>query len=88
MKRAVMMVLCSIFSGAPSAADEDRLDLEGIEIRGNSELPRALYIVPWKQPEQRTSTGKPVESLTNEMLEPLEREAFLRRLKYFESNAK
>ena len=71
-----------------SANAEDRLDMEGIEIIGNSELPRALYIVPWKQSEERASTGKPVDSLTNELLQPLERESFLRRLKYYGSGEK
>ncbi|MCW9014765.1 MAG: hypothetical protein OQL06_13370 [Gammaproteobacteria bacterium] len=62
---------------------EDRLDMEGISIVGNSELPKALYIVPWKNPDDRASTGKPVNSLIDGMLVPLEREKFLRRLKYF-----
>ena len=61
---------------------EDRLDMEGISIVGNSELPKALYIVPWKNPEERASTGKPVNSLVEGFLVPLERDVFLRRLKY------
>lgn len=82
MKRQLIATLCSLCIASTLNA-EDRLDMEGIEIIGNSELPKALYIVPWKQSEQRASTGKPVDSLTNELLVPLEREAFLRRLKYF-----
>ena len=74
---SVALLVCA------GASAEDRLDMEGIEIIGNSELPKSLVIVPWKQSEQRASTGKPVDSLTNEILMPLEREAFLRRLKYF-----
>jgi hypothetical protein len=82
MRRLVTLLLALL--AAPPLLAEDRLEMEGIEIIGNSELPRALYIVPWQQPEQKASTGKPVDSLTNELLQPLEREAFLRRLKYFE----
>ncbi len=66
---------------------EDKLDMEGISIVGNSELPKSLYIVPWKSPEQRASAGKPVNSLVNKILEPVERDAFLRRLKYSVSGA-
>ena len=62
---------------------EDRLEMEGISIVGNSELPKSLYIVPWKSPDRRESAGKPVNSLINEILTPLERESFQRHLKYF-----
>ena len=65
------------------AGAEDRLEMEGISIVGNSELPESLYIVPWKSPDKRASAGKPVNSLINEILAPVEREAFQRRLMYF-----
>ncbi|VAW59277.1 hypothetical protein MNBD_GAMMA08-298 [hydrothermal vent metagenome] len=65
------------------AVAEDKLEMEGISIVGNSELPKSLYIVPWKSPDKRASAGKPVNSLINEILAPIEREAFQRRLKYF-----
>ncbi len=66
------------------ARAEDKLEMEGISIVGNSELPKSLYIVPWKSPDKRASAGKPVNSLVDEILAPVEREAFQRRLKYFE----
>ena len=62
---------------------EDKLEMEGISIVGNSELPKSLYIVPWKSPDKRASAGKPVNSLINEILAPIERDSFQRRLKYF-----
>ena len=80
-KRLALTALL-VFSGCVVNA-EDRLDMEGISIVGNSELPKALYIVPWQKPEERTSAGKPVNSLVDEILLPLEREVFLRRLKYW-----
>ena len=81
---AIGLLALSTVSAEPESAP-DRLDMEGIEIHGNSELPKALYIVPWKEAEETASTGKPVESLTQELLNPLEREAFQRRLKYVEA---
>ncbi len=87
-KRICLCVAGLLLSGAVVAEPEtatDRLDMEGIEIHGNSELPKALYIVPWKEAKETASTGKPVESLTQELLNPLEREAFQRRLKYVEA---
>ena len=62
---------------------EDKLEMEGISIVGNSELPKSLYIVPWKSPDKRASAGKPVNSLINAILAPIERDSFQRRLKYF-----
>ena len=85
MKSYLAILIC-LFLASFMVSAEDRLDMEGIEIIGNSELPKALYIVPWKQAEQRASAGKPVDSLTNELLMPLEREAFLRQLRYFGSS--
>ncbi len=80
--RYCMMLICIMPSFLHA---EDKLDMEGISIVGNSELPKSLYIVPWKSPEQRASAGKPVNSLVNKILEPVERDAFLRRLKYSEN---
>jgi len=68
---------------SPQLAAEDKLEMEGISIVGNSELPKSLYIVPWKAPDKRASAGKPVNSLINEILSPVERDSFQRRLKYF-----
>lgn len=68
---------------SPQLVAEDKLEMEGISIVGNSELPKSLYIVPWKSPDKRASAGKPVNSLITEILSPVERESFQRRLKYF-----
>ncbi len=62
---------------------EDRLQLEGVSIIGNDEMPGVLYVSPWQKLRQRISTGKPVNSLINEKLVSIEREMFLRRLKYY-----
>ena len=77
----ILSILMLVFPGLLMA--EDKLEMEGISIVGNSELPKSLYIVPWKSPDKRASAGKPVDSLINEILAPVEREAFQRRLKYF-----
>ena len=79
--KIVVMALLLICS--PAVFAEDKLEMEGISIVGNSELPKSLYIVPWKSPDKRTSAGKPVNSLIDAILTPVERDAFQRRLKYF-----
>ena len=62
----------------------DRMELETTLIRGNQELPRVLYIVPWKDPSLGSLAGKPVNSLIDEVLAPLDRDVFLRQTKYFD----
>ncbi|MFQ5636009.1 MAG: hypothetical protein ACE5G3_11865 [Gammaproteobacteria bacterium] len=77
-------------SGAerPEAIDRrapaGELELESTSIRGNRELPRLLYIVPWKDASLGDVTGKPVNSLIDEVLAPLDRDVFLRQTKYFD----
>ena len=62
----------------------DQLQLESTSIRGNQELPRVMYIVPWKDPTLGEVAGKPVNSLVDEVLAPLDRDVFLRQTKYFD----
>lgn len=60
----------------------DQLDLGTTEITGNQELPKVLYIVPWQQPEPGEIVGKPVNTLLDEVLAPLDREEFVRQVDY------
>ena len=62
----------------------DRMELESTSIRGNQELPRILYIVPWKDPSLGDVSGKPVNSLVDEVLAPLDRDVFRRHTSYFD----
>ena len=62
----------------------DQLLLDRTSIRGNQELPRVLYIVPWKDAQLGNIVGKPVNSLIDEVLAPVDRDVFLRQTKYFD----
>ena len=62
----------------------DRLELDSTSIRGNQELPKVLYIVPWKDPALGDLVGKPVNSLVDEVLSPVDRELFRRQTDYFD----
>ncbi len=53
-------------------------------IRGNQELPKVLYIVPWKEPGLAEPAGRPLNSLVDEALAPVDREVFRRQLRYFD----
>jgi hypothetical protein len=60
----------------------DRADLEGTQILGNRELPKVLYIVPWKQPLPTDLVGRPASSVLDEALSPVDREVFERQVHY------
>ncbi len=63
----------------------EKLDMEGTRIRGNQELPKVLYIVPWKQSEIPDLSQPPLESLIDEALTPVDREVFQRKIRYYDS---
>jgi len=63
----------------------DSMTLDGTTITGNSELPKALHIVPWKSSEAGDLAGRPMNSLVDEALAPVDREVFLRELEYYDA---
>ena len=64
---------------------EERLNMEGTRIRGNQELPKVLYIVPWKQAEIPDLSQPPLESLIDEALTPVDRAVFQRQIRYYDA---
>jgi hypothetical protein len=70
---------------APRGNAKDRLDLDSTQITGNRELPKVLYIVPWRSAELGDLVGRPVNSLLDEVLEPVDRDVFRRQNRYFEA---
>jgi len=69
----------------PVRKGADRLQLDATEITGNRELPKVLYIVPWKHPDLGDLGGKPVNSLVDEVLQPLDRDVFQRENRYYDA---
>src|SRR6185295_18080320 len=61
----------------------DRLELDTTQITGNRELPKVLYIVPWKRADLGDLVGKPVNSLLDEVLAPVDRDVFKRENRYY-----
>jgi hypothetical protein len=62
----------------------DRLELGRTEITGNQELPKVLYIVPWQKSAPGDLMGKPVNTLLDDVLAPLDREEFIRQVEYYD----
>jgi hypothetical protein len=82
--RAEQPAVSTSSSTAPRAT-LDRLELDATAIIGNRELPRVLYIVPWKRSDLGDLTGPPTGSLLDEVLAPVDREVFRRQTGYYEA---
>lgn len=79
---ACFAMVMSMGVSAEGPVQVDRLDLEASSITGNEELPKVMYIVPWKETSFSGLQGKPDNSVLDESLEPLDREVFQRQLRY------
>ena len=79
------LFVCLILSiGVISVAHgEDRIKLDDTSIKGSRELPKVLYIVPWKSARLGAlSVGAGSESFSTEM-EALDRDVFRRQVQYY-----
>jgi hypothetical protein len=72
-------------SGAKGGKAEDRLQLDTTQITGNQELPKVLYIVPWKRSDLGDMLGRPANSLLDEVLQPVDRDVFRRQNRYYDA---
>jgi hypothetical protein len=61
----------------------DRLDLGTATVTGDREQPKVMYIVPWKKSDIGDMGGKPMNSLLDEVLAPVDREVFRRQVDYY-----
>jgi len=61
----------------------DSMELGRTEITGNQELPKVLYIVPWQKSDPGDLMGRPVNTLLDEVLAPIDREEFVREVEFY-----
>jgi len=78
--RSVLTALLAAAAGAAFA--QDRADIDRTQIIGNRELPKVLYIVPWKKPPPGELSGKPVNSVLDDLMAPIDRDVFRRHMGY------
>lgn len=72
-------------ASAPAPRAMEALALGATSITGNQELPKVLHIVPWKSSELGDLVGRPINTLLDEVLTPVDPEVFQRHLSYYES---
>ena len=80
--KTLVIILCLL--ATPCVWAEDSVELEGTSIIGSRELPKILYIVPWKNPNPDSLIGRPVASLLDEVIGALDRDVFRRQVEYYE----
>jgi hypothetical protein len=63
----------------------DRLELGTATVTGDREQPKVMYIVPWKKSDIGDLAGKPMNSLVDEILAPVDRDVFKREVSYYKA---
>lgn len=63
----------------------DRLQLQTATVTGDQEQPKVMYIVPWKRSDIGDLSGKPMNSLLDEALAPVDRDEFKREVMYYQA---
>jgi hypothetical protein len=72
-------------SGQKAPGATDRLELGTATVTGDREQPKVMYIVPWKKSDIGDLAGKPMNSLVDEILAPVDRDVFKREVVYYKA---
>ena len=89
IKRALIAATLALTTlSAINTFAQDRADIDRTQIIGNRELPKVLYIVPWKKPLPGDLAGRPLTSVLDEALAPVDRDVFRRQVSYHDQVVK
>ena len=80
--RAAKEAAAAAAAASAAAPKQDQADLDRSQIIGNRELPKVTYIVPWKKPGAGDLQGRPLVSVLDEALSPVDRDVFRRQVRY------
>ena len=84
-KLSLHLFLIFAISSSANVNAQERLQMKGTEITGNKELPRVLYIVPWKSAERFEISTPPINSIMDQQLGLIERASFKRTVHYHDA---
>ena len=71
----------ALLLSVPAMAQEPSLQLES-RVTGNQELPRVMYILPWRKPAEVEFSWQPEPGVAAALFQPLRRDEYRRELKY------
>ena len=77
------MLFATVILFCSSTLAEQRLDMEGTAIIGNKELPKLLYIVPWKSSEPVELSTPAFNSVLDEPFQTVDRSTFKREIEFY-----
>jgi len=81
MRKGLLMVLLALTGQQIAFGQEIRTVDQGMSIIGDRELPRILYIVPWKPSKRESTPYSPEGTLANVIL-PVDPELFDNEVAY------
>lgn len=64
-------------ASATAVMAEDIIESEGTRIIGDSDMPKALYIVPWRRSALPTLSGRSIAPFVDDALAPMSRELLI-----------
>jgi hypothetical protein len=82
VKPIVRLLQVAVVATPAVACAQDRADIDRTQIIGNRELPKILYIVPWKKPLPGALAGRAPGGVLDEALAPVDRDVFRRQVIY------
>jgi hypothetical protein len=87
VRSALLTISLTALGGAGAMADAERrgmIRLDETIISGNQELPKVLYIVPWKEPDGMPNIDLDPEFTELQVFRRLYPPAYRRELNYYE----
>jgi hypothetical protein len=72
-------------AGQKTSNAADKLQLGTATVTGDREQPKVMYVVPWKKSDIGDLGGKPMNSLVDEVLAPVDRDVFKREVRYYQT---
>lgn len=68
-----IMSITTILSSSPPAFSEKRIELDKTVIKGNTELPKMLYIIPWQKvsDDKKAPQRLVLHSLFGDLFDPV-----------------
>jgi len=82
LKKLLSIIILITVSSNGYVLAADRLELDDTSIVGSRELPKVLYIVPWKKSRIGTLAGVSEKGAFKEGMSALDRDIFLREIRY------
>jgi hypothetical protein len=64
---------------------ESRIKLDETKVQGANELPKVLYIVPWKKTEMDTKPVK-LNTMVDEVMSPVDKDVLQRQVEFYKEH--